>query len=89
MAPAIEILDEILSHLALPRLVAYTLRYGVGAVIKRMGWILENLGVPHKEIEPLREYPVKNYYRLDPQGPPGGKPNARWHIKENLRSVHA
>jgi len=80
----IEILEENLTRLDLSRLVAYTLRYGMGSVVKRMGWTLEHLGVGEEIVAPLQSYPVKSYYRLDPQSSDYGTPNRRWHIWENL-----
>ncbi len=87
MGAAIEILESALPRLDIARLVTYTLRYGQGATIKRMGWILENLGVADAQTVPLRAYPVTNYYPLDPRGPADGKRNRRWHIKENLQGA--
>ena len=82
---AIEILEEILPALNLNRLITYTLKYGEGATIKRMGWVLEHLGVSMEALGPLKAYPVSNYYRLDPQSSSKGRPNSTWHIRENLQ----
>jgi predicted transcriptional regulator of viral defense system len=61
-----------------------------GAVVKRLGWLLERFGVDADKIAPLQSFPVKTYYRLDPQAPVGRQYNSRWHIIENLRnSPHA
>lgn len=84
MRAAMEILEEAVPRLNISRLVEYSLRYDVGATIKRMGWALERLGVPEVEIAPLQAYPVTAYYRLDPRGPATGKTNRRWHLKENI-----
>jgi len=86
---AIETIEAHLDQLNLEKLVGYALRYDVGAVIKRLGWILETLGVPTAVIEPLRAYPVRSYYPLDPTGPPGGLPIARWKVRDNLRRESA
>lgn len=82
---AIEILEGALPQLDPPTLVQYALRYGVGAVIKRMGWVLERLGVDGETLAPLQVYPVKTYYRLEPQSPPGKSYNSHWRIIENLQ----
>jgi predicted transcriptional regulator of viral defense system len=82
---ALEILEENLPRLDLSRLVQYALRYGMGALIKRLGWSLEQMGVSDKVVAPLRDYPVKAWYRLDPRGEGDGRYNPRWHIVENLR----
>jgi len=81
---AIEIMENALPSLQIQRLVKYTLQYNEGATIKRMGWILEHLGVSKETLAPLQAYPVTTYYRLDPQSPLKGKPNSTWQIKENL-----
>jgi predicted transcriptional regulator of viral defense system len=82
---ALEIFGEALPRIQASGLVDYALRYNVGAVVKRVGWALEQFGVPESETEPLRDFPVKTYYRLDPQLPPGDQYNTRWRILENLR----
>lgn len=82
---ALEIFGEALPRIQVGGLAKYALRYNVGAVIKRVGWALEQFGVPESETEPLRNFPVKTYYRLDPQLPPGDQYNTRWRIIENLR----
>lgn len=80
----IETLEAHLERLDLEKLVEYALRYDVGAAIKRLGWILETLGVPGSVLSPLQGYPVQTYYRLDPAGPAGGIPVAYWKIRNNL-----
>ncbi|HQE93989.1 MAG TPA: type IV toxin-antitoxin system AbiEi family antitoxin [Anaerolineae bacterium] len=82
---AIEILEGALPQLDLPTLVRYALRYDVGAVIKRLGWALERLGVDAETLALLQTYPVKTYYRLEPQFPPGKSYNSHWRIIENLQ----
>jgi predicted transcriptional regulator of viral defense system len=90
MSAAIEILEENLPRIEIPGLVQYALRYNVGAVAKRLGWLLERFGVDADKIAPLQSFPVKTYYRLDPQAPVGRQYNSRWHIIENLRNgLHA
>lgn len=86
MSAAIEVLEENLPRIDFPSLVQYALRYNVGAVIKRLGWLLERFGAAAGEIVPLQSHPVKTYYRLDPQAPAGRKYSSRWRINENLRN---
>jgi predicted transcriptional regulator of viral defense system len=81
----LEILEAQLHGLDLDKLVAYGLRYEVGAVIKRLGWALEQLAVPESAIAPLQAYPLQAYSQLDPAGPPGGTPITRWQLRDNLR----
>ena len=66
------------------KLVMYALRYDMGSVIKRLGWILDEMSMPANLIEPLREYSVRSYYRLDPGLPRTGTSDSRWHIINNL-----
>jgi len=54
------------------------------ATIKRLGWILEQQGIPSLKLKPLQETPIKGYRLLDPSGPHKGVCNARWMIQENL-----
>jgi predicted transcriptional regulator of viral defense system len=81
---ALEILEENLPRINLARLVQYALRYNAGALIKRLGWSLERMGVPEEVLAPLQEYPVTAWYLLDPQGESRGSRYPRWHIVENL-----
>lgn len=90
MRPALELLESALPRLQVTTLVNYALRLEVGAVIKRLGWALEQMGVPAEALEPLLAFPVRTDYRLDPQQPAGGRRSARWRILENLeRNAHA
>jgi len=90
MSAAIEILEENLPRVEIPGLVQVALRYNVGAVAKRLGWLLERFGVDADMLAPLQSFPVKTYYRLDPQASVGRQYNSRWHIIENLSNgLHA
>ncbi|RCK73399.1 MAG: hypothetical protein ANABAC_3008 [Anaerolineae bacterium] len=84
MTVALELLERALPHLQVERLVTYALRYEEGATIKRLGWVLEQMGIAQQHLEPLQSYWVITYYRLDPQKPPGNQYNARWRVIENL-----
>ena len=85
MRAAIEILENTLPQISTEKLVDYALQYKVGASIKRLGWLLEQMGESSHVIEPLRDYPVTSYYRLDPRGAPGGESYPRWRIVENIK----
>ena len=80
----IETLETYLAQLNLEKLVGYALRYAVGAVIKRLGWILEALGVPEHLLDPLAAYPTSAYALLDRTGPPRGNAVSRWNLYNNL-----
>lgn len=81
----IEIFEEALPQISVAKLVQYALKYNVVAVMKRTGWLLEQLNISVHETEPLQKHPVTSYYRLDPQNPASANYNARWHIIENIK----
>jgi predicted transcriptional regulator of viral defense system len=90
MGAALELLEAALPRLNIETLVNYALRLEVGAVIKRLGWALEQMDVVPEALEPLQAYPVRTDYRLDPQKPATGDRSARWRVIENLEtSAHA
>ena len=68
-----------------PRLIDYALRLNVGAVMRRLGYLLEvyDLGRP-AERERLRAHGTGTYSLLDPVIPPQGKHYARWHLRLNV-----
>ncbi len=82
---ALDILEEILPRLDLPRLVCYGVEYQVRAVAKRLGWCLEDLGAAPDLLTPLLDVPVRNKTLLDPRAPASTILNERWQIYENLR----
>lgn len=82
---AVEILESAITQIDIDRLVDYALKYDTGSVIKRLGWALENVGIPGTSLEGLRIYPVKRYYLLDPNLEKNAIKNSRWHIIENLK----
>lgn len=77
-------LEEHLAEIDVTRLVAYAIRYGQAATIKRLGYVLETLGVPADVIRPLREAPISGYRLLDPQGPNEGRYEATWRLRLNM-----
>lgn len=79
-----ETLERSIESLDLERLVKYALRYEVGALIKRLGWTMETLGVPEPVVEPLRGFPVSNVCPLDPAGPASGPIVPDWQVRNNL-----
>jgi predicted transcriptional regulator of viral defense system len=85
LAAALDILEEILPRIDEQRLIRYGLEYQVGAVIKRLGWCLESLGVAGSLLTPLQKFPVRNVTMLDPRASRSKFTNERWQINENLR----
>lgn len=67
------------------RLVAYARRLNVGAVTRRLGFLLEvhDLGT-HSDRERLRVDATGSYSPLDPALPAEGKYSARWHLRLNV-----
>ncbi|MBT3328035.1 MAG: hypothetical protein HN396_17555 [Gemmatimonadales bacterium] len=67
------------------RLVAYALRLDVGAVVRRLGFLLEafEVAAPHG-LSRLRERLTASYAVLDPMMPDEGKYLARWRLRLNV-----
>ena len=67
------------------RLVDYALRLDVGAVIRRLGFLLETFAVDApRELERLRQRLTATYAVLDPLLPATGKLQARWRLRLNV-----
>lgn len=67
------------------KLVDYALRLDVGAVIRRLGYLLEAYGVDaQREIERLRSRLTATYVLVDPLLPPEGRFLARWRLRVNV-----
>jgi len=82
---ASEMMEGTLAQIDLSRLVAYALRYDVGAVIKRLGWLLERMGVEANLLLPLQNYPVTGTILLDSTQPRSEKIDPFWQISENIK----
>ncbi|MCC7384054.1 MAG: transcriptional regulator [Deltaproteobacteria bacterium] len=67
------------------RLVDYALRLDVGAVIRRLGFLLETCGVVEPAaLAPLRARLTATYHLLDPTLPAEGHRVARWRLRLNV-----
>jgi predicted transcriptional regulator of viral defense system len=67
------------------RLVDYALRLSVGAVIRRLGYLLEFYGAaPDAELSRLRKALTATYVPLDPMLPKEGPHFARWRLQLNV-----
>jgi predicted transcriptional regulator of viral defense system len=73
------------ADLDVARLVEYSLRLNVGAVIRRLGFLLElyDIGTAFDK-ERLREHVTGTYSPLDPLMPPQGKCAGRWRLRLNV-----
>ena len=67
------------------KLVDYALRLDVGAVIRRLGFLLETFQVDApRELERLQQKLTATYATLDPLLPDEGKFMARWRLRLNV-----
>ncbi len=71
------------SDLSIERIIEYALNLNA-ATPKRLGWVLEHLGVDPAKCERLASLPIKGFRKLDPTGPRKGSYNKRWMVQENL-----
>ena len=72
-----------ISSLDLARMVDYSLRLDA-VITKRLGWIMEKVGVEDSILRRLEAVPIRGYRVLDSTGPRKGTCNKRWMIQENL-----
>jgi predicted transcriptional regulator of viral defense system len=71
--------------IAVTKLVDYALRLDVGAVVRRLGFLLETFEVDAPaEIERLRAELTATYAPLDPLMPAEGPWHARWRVRVNV-----
>jgi predicted transcriptional regulator of viral defense system len=73
------------ANLDVARIIEYALRLNVGAVMRRLGFLMEvyNLGTA-ADRERLRGQVSGTYSLLDPVMPPQGKHTVRWHLRLNV-----
>lgn len=71
--------------LKIDRLVDYALRLDVGAVVRRLGFLLEHYGLADAAaLQPLRAKLTATYQRLDPLLPVEGSFLSRWRLQLNV-----
>ena len=71
--------------ISVTRLVDYALRLGIGAVIRRLGYLLELYKLaPENELARLRNELTDTYLLLDPMLPKEGTHLRRWRIQLNV-----
>jgi predicted transcriptional regulator of viral defense system len=67
------------------KIVSYALRLDVGAVIRRLGFLMEACGIgTPDELAPLRGNLTSTYCLLDPLLPSEGKFYSRWRLRLNV-----
>ncbi|MBA3814605.1 MAG: hypothetical protein H0X26_09040 [Alphaproteobacteria bacterium] len=54
------------------------------ATIKRLGWVLEYIGISKKHLASLEKIAIKGFRKLDANGDDFGPYNNKWNIRENL-----
>ena len=68
-----------------PKLVDYAFRLGIGAVIRRLGYLLELYRIaPEGELTRLRKSLTSTYLPLDPMLPKEGPHLRRWRLQLNI-----
>ncbi|MGD1148992.1 MAG: hypothetical protein ABR961_13700 [Thermoanaerobaculaceae bacterium] len=81
---ALAVLEAHHPELDMSKLLSYTLRLGVVAVAKRLGWALETFGIADDVLAPLIALPVKGVQALDPQRERRGTAIRRRKLIDNL-----
>lgn len=85
LSEVLGILEEHLKSFDITKLVEYAIQYDSIAVIKRLGWALDQVGIPLKRLQSLKEYPATGYRLLDPTKSKVGNYDSRWMIQNNLK----
>ena len=71
-----------------PRFDGYLVRFGSGAVVKRLGYLVETLGFPipdrRERLERWREQLSAGITLLEPGGQRTGPTQRRWRIRDNV-----
>jgi predicted transcriptional regulator of viral defense system len=67
------------------RLIEYAIKMDIGAVIRRLGYVLELYGIGSPEkLGNLRDHLTDTYVKLDPLLPPTGKFIRKWRLHLNV-----
>lgn len=82
--------DEVISafkmrgdELDLDKIIDYSKRLNAVSA-KRLGFILEYLGVDSSKLKTLEDVPIRARRKLDPKGSSQGRFNKKWNIIENI-----
>lgn len=67
----------------LEKIITYTLKLDKAAA-KRLGWVLEKIGYPEKDLKILENVQQKGYIKLVSSLKKNGPYNNRWQVQENL-----
>ncbi len=73
------------TELKADRLIAYATRLGIGAVVRRLGYLMEHYGLADTAaLAPLHGMLTATYQRLDPLLPAEGAFFSRWRLQLNV-----
>lgn len=75
--------EQRIDSMDIEKICSYAKQLGV-TTAKRLGWVLDKLGVNSPLLSELAEMPIRGYRPLDASGERLGSCNSRWHIIENL-----
>ena len=68
-----------------PTLLNYASQLGIGAIYRRLGYLLELFDLAHEaELRPLRDKLTATYAALDPTLPAGGPHTSKWRLQLNV-----
>ncbi len=68
------------------KLLEYAVKFDSQAVVKRLGFLLETLGVGGEIIDELHKIKTASYVALDTELPKTGRRISRWSIQQNLET---
>lgn len=68
------------------KLLDYTKKFKSQAVVKRLGFLLEILGIDNEIVQELLNMKTASYIQLDTELPKSGKMISRWSIQQNLET---
>jgi predicted transcriptional regulator of viral defense system len=68
------------------KLLDYAIKFDSQAVIKRLGFLLEMLGIGGEIIDELQKIKTASYVALDTELPKTGRRISRWSIQQNLET---
>ncbi|MDQ7818424.1 MAG: hypothetical protein RDU14_15460 [Melioribacteraceae bacterium] len=80
----IKVLDQVKSKLDIDKMKEYLERFQVDAVNKRLGYIIESLGILGPLVTYLKKQLSNSYIPLDPSMPKGGSYLSSWKIIDNI-----
>ncbi|HLM61200.1 MAG TPA: hypothetical protein VK308_10370, partial [Pyrinomonadaceae bacterium] len=66
------------------KLLDYAFKFDSQAVVKRLGFLLETLGIGREIIDELQKIKTASYVALDTELPKTGRRISRWSVQQNL-----